>query len=346
MNKDMFLCLRSVHETGNTDTLSSDQYDTLVDHGWINPNDKRLTKLAYESLAPYKVESALILAAGFGSRFVPYTYEKPKGLLEVNGKVMLERQIEQLKAKGIDNIIVTVGYLKKQFEYLKNHYNVTIIDNQDYEIKNNISSIYYAPSVMITGNVYILTSDVIYKDNPFHEYEYQSWYSLKYFSEYTPEWFAQFDENDLIQDVSIGGSTGYAMYGPAFFDRDFSKKLYNAVVRIYKDENKSNYYWENVYLDNRDELDLYANLEELGVIEFECFEELVAYDPSYDTNIRNTIMKTITQKLNCTPSQLKNIIPIENENNFLRFNFNFNTKHYVASIDQNDFSQVEVYENE
>jgi CTP:phosphocholine cytidylyltransferase-like protein len=40
------------------------------------------------------VDNAIILAAGFGSRFVPLTYEVPKGLLEVHGKPMLERQIE------------------------------------------------------------------------------------------------------------------------------------------------------------------------------------------------------------------------------------------------------------
>ena len=47
-------------------------------------------------LAPYKVDGALITAAGFGSRFVPLTFETPKGLLEVFGERMIERQIHQL----------------------------------------------------------------------------------------------------------------------------------------------------------------------------------------------------------------------------------------------------------
>jgi CTP:phosphocholine cytidylyltransferase-like protein len=43
----------------------------------------------------FKVDNAIILAAGFGSRFVPITYELPKGLVSVKGEPMLERQIRQ-----------------------------------------------------------------------------------------------------------------------------------------------------------------------------------------------------------------------------------------------------------
>ena len=41
------------------------------------------------------------MAAGLSSRFAPISYEKPKGLLKVRGEVLIERQIEQLKAAGI-----------------------------------------------------------------------------------------------------------------------------------------------------------------------------------------------------------------------------------------------------
>ena len=56
-----------------------------------------------------KVENAIILAAGMGSRMIPLTYEKPKGLIEVRGESMVERQIRQLLAVGIKKILIVTG---------------------------------------------------------------------------------------------------------------------------------------------------------------------------------------------------------------------------------------------
>ncbi len=75
-----------------------------------------VTKKGYEFLKPYKVDCAVIMAAGFGSRFVPLTFETPKGLLEVFGEPMMERQIKQLISAGISDIAVIVGYLKEKFD--------------------------------------------------------------------------------------------------------------------------------------------------------------------------------------------------------------------------------------
>ena len=79
------------------------------------------------------------------SRFVP------KGLYEVKGEVLIERQIRQLREAGIKEIIVVVGYLKEQFQYLKEKYNVLIIENEDYYRYNNISSIYAARDYLKTA---------------------------------------------------------------------------------------------------------------------------------------------------------------------------------------------------
>lgn len=84
--------------------------------------EKQVTEKGMEFLAPYKVDRALIFAAGFGSRFVPITYETPKGLVEVYGEPMVERQIRQLHEAGIRDITIMVGYMKEKFEYLTDKY--------------------------------------------------------------------------------------------------------------------------------------------------------------------------------------------------------------------------------
>ena len=102
------------HETqisvGSVNTALSN----LSEKKFIN-NGLEVTDLGYEVLKPYKVKNAVIMAAGLSSRFVPLSYEKPKGLLMVRGEILIERQIEQLLAAGISEIYVVVGYMKELF---------------------------------------------------------------------------------------------------------------------------------------------------------------------------------------------------------------------------------------
>ena len=60
-------------------------------------------------------KNAIILAAGKSNRFAPFTYEKPKGLFRVKGEILVERQIEQLREAGVENICIVVGYMKEKF---------------------------------------------------------------------------------------------------------------------------------------------------------------------------------------------------------------------------------------
>ena len=59
---------------------------------------------------------AIILAAGEGSRLHPYTLDRPKCLVEVDGESLLDRQIKVLKSKGVNQIILIGGYLSEMLE--------------------------------------------------------------------------------------------------------------------------------------------------------------------------------------------------------------------------------------
>ena len=104
----------------------------------------RVTPAGMEALEPYKVENAVIMAAGFASRFAPISYDKPKGLLKVKGDILIERQIRQLKEAGIEDITVVVGYRKEQFFYLEEKLGVSIAVNSEYTERNNHSSLWLA----------------------------------------------------------------------------------------------------------------------------------------------------------------------------------------------------------
>lgn len=249
-------------------------------------------------LEEHKVDNAIIMAAGFGSRFVPMTYETPKGLLIVNGEVMIERQIRQLQEVGINDISIVVGYLKETFEYLTEKFGVKLIYNPDYSIKNNISSIYYTSNSL--KNTYILPSDIYMPENIFRKYEYDSFYAVEYFEEETTEWAIKMNKDNQIIDVNpSGGKNTWAMYGPAFFTRKFSEELLVKVVEIYDNKISSQWYWEDIYIRNMQNLKMYGRkYTEGSILEFESLEELRQYDPSYLIYARSEILEVIEAAFN------------------------------------------------
>ena len=59
---------------------------------------------------------AIILAAGEGIRLRPYTLDRPKCLVELVGKSLLEHQLAALRAAGITDITMVTGYRANQIE--------------------------------------------------------------------------------------------------------------------------------------------------------------------------------------------------------------------------------------
>jgi NDP-sugar pyrophosphorylase family protein len=70
--------------------------------------------MANASVHPPVVKKAMILAAGLGTRFKPWTDEHPKALALVNGKSLLQRNIEYLQGYGIRDIVVNVHHFADQ----------------------------------------------------------------------------------------------------------------------------------------------------------------------------------------------------------------------------------------
>ena len=75
-----------------------------------------------------KINTALILCAGFGKRLNPITLKKPKPLLEIKNVTVLERSINLIKELGINKIIINTFYLKEHFlNFIKNNnFNIDI----------------------------------------------------------------------------------------------------------------------------------------------------------------------------------------------------------------------------
>ena len=153
--------------------------------------------------------NAVIIAAGMGTRLNPLTLKIPKPLVEVFGKPMLEKSIEYLIEKNINEIIIVVGYMKEKFEYLEKKYKeVKLIYNSKYKEYNNIYSFYLVKDYL--KDTYFLDGDIFLKENIFQEDIKDSKYFSKKINTYNNEWQLIL-EDGKVKRVDIGGSGNYIM---------------------------------------------------------------------------------------------------------------------------------------
>lgn len=107
----------------------------------------------------------VILAAGMAKRLRPLTDEKPKCLLEVGGKTLLQRTIDAMIGVGIQEFVVVTGYRSEMIrDFITVHYpgyTVHFIDNTDYAHNNNIYSLWLAGQVVRGHEFLLMDSDIL-----------------------------------------------------------------------------------------------------------------------------------------------------------------------------------------
>ena len=107
----------------------------------------------------------VILAAGMAKRLRPLTDEKPKCLLEVGGKTLLQRTVDAMISAGVKEFVVVTGYRAEMIrEFLTVNYQLSIInyiDNVDYSHNNNIFSLWLAMQKLHGQEVLLMDSDIL-----------------------------------------------------------------------------------------------------------------------------------------------------------------------------------------
>lgn len=109
---------------------------------------------------------AVILAAGIASRLRPLTDTKPKCLLQVGERCLLQRTFDALIQNGIHDFVVVTGYRHTQIEdFLNAHYaeqNIVFIYNEVFEKTNNIYSLWLARPEVDGKDFLLLDSDILF----------------------------------------------------------------------------------------------------------------------------------------------------------------------------------------
>ena len=101
---------------------------------------------------------AIIVAAGMGRRLAPYTDDRPKCLVEVNGRSILERQLDAYRAAGVDDVVIVRGYRKEDIQIPGARY----FDNDAFRENNIQCSLFYAEAAMDDAFLFSY-SDIVFR---------------------------------------------------------------------------------------------------------------------------------------------------------------------------------------
>jgi 2-aminoethylphosphonate-pyruvate transaminase len=109
------------------------------------------------------ITTAVILAAGLGSRLRPYTDHYPKGFIPVHGQPIVIQSIEKLRKVGMTRIIIGTGYMKAHYERLQLQYpEIECVENLEYDSTGSMATLVCCRELIGDENVLLLESDLVY----------------------------------------------------------------------------------------------------------------------------------------------------------------------------------------
>lgn len=241
-----------------------------------------ITNNGMNALEPYRAKRAIFIAAGFGSRLVPITFNTPKPLVRVHGVRIIDRLIDACLEAGINEIIIVRGYLAEQFDQLLYKYPmIKFLENPIYNESNNISSSLVARYML--SNAYVFEADLLIS-NPkiIKKYHYTSDF-LAIKKDRTDDWCFEVKDG-IIMEEKVGGTDCWQMVGISYWNEADGHKLSQDIADVYASPGGKERYWEQVPLVYRKEhykVEIRECFDE-DIVEIDTFRELKAIDKTYD----------------------------------------------------------------
>ena len=243
-----------------------------------------VTTAGRNALEPYRVKRAVIIAAGFGTRLVPITFNTPKPLVRVHGERIIDRLLDACLAAGINEIYIVRGYLSELFDQLLYKYPmIKFLENPVYNEANNISSALVARYLL--SNAYVLEADLLlYNPKIIKPYQYASNY-LGIKKQRSDDWIVRVKDGYICEETVGGeGDDIYQIPGISYWDEEAGHKLSQDIQEVYQSPGGKERYWEQVPLVYRKQhyrVEVRECKEE-DLTEIDTFNELKAIDKTYD----------------------------------------------------------------
>ena len=246
--------------------------------------DGAITHAGLNALEPYRVKRAIFVAAGFGTRLVPITFNTPKPLVRVQGIRIIDRLIDACLQAGIDEIYIVRGYLGELFDQLLYKYPmIKFLENPIYNEANNISSALVARYML--SNAYVFEADLLIS-NPtiIKKYHYSSNF-LGIKKQRTDDWCVRVKDGTIVEEKVGGeGNDIWQLIGISYWNTADGQRLSQDIQDVFQSPGGRERYWEQVplvYKKEHYQVEIRECFDE-DIIEIDTFNELKAVDKTYD----------------------------------------------------------------
>lgn len=125
------------------------------------------------------IQKAIVLSAGQGKRLLPLTERRPKCLLPLNGRTLIEWQIASLAANGVHDVTVVTGFHGEAVEAAlrarpEDGVRVRFVFNPFFEVADNVGSCYMARQHMLGGDFVLINGDTLFHPQLFAQAQAQA----------------------------------------------------------------------------------------------------------------------------------------------------------------------------
>lgn len=241
--------------------------------------------------------TAIILAAGMGSRISPLTDNCPKSLLKIEGHTILERMISHIQSCGINRVVIVVGYLKERIQdYIATHFptlDVHFVINDRYFETNTGYSLLLTRDYVQDSTLIKFDADVVFDKRILEnliECDYETCLCIDTNIQLDAEEIKVIiDEQNRVVKASktvnpkdaIGESIGIEK-----ISHKTAKILFKELEEMMKDEKNHQQYYESAYeklIDKR--IPFYAlDISEFKWIEIDTKEDFIQAKTIFNQN--------------------------------------------------------------
>ena len=285
-----------------------------------------LTEQGQQMVNEHHPKRAVILAAGAGMRMVPINRAQSKGMLQVHGETLVERLIKQLHEADVREIYIVVGFMKEQYEYLMDKYQVELIVNRDYDVKNNLCSLAKASKHL--EETYVIPCDIYCTENPFHICELYSWYLVQ-------------EEKTRRSDVSLNrkgelvridaATEGNRMIGISYLDAADGSRVAEKLEQMKQDPEYEDSFWEEaLYEKNR--MVIAGKVDRTkSIYEINTYEQLRALDTN-SIHLESDVLHIIADTFGVDTADISRITVLKTGMTNRSFLFTCEGKRYIMRI--------------
>lgn len=217
---------------------------------------------------------AIILAAGKGSRLLPMTLLKPKPLLKINGKTILENIIKRLKNAGVKDITVVTGYKNEMFNPYKKKLGFKKVISKDFANTNSANSLKLVidnldtNTLIMNGDLYIKNDFVRYIRKNVSQFIAQHLEKTNH-----PTWKYEIDEDSKLIGINENSMGGLCETGIAYIAQKDLKIIKQELKKL-----SDKVYWEYIIQKSLKKMDFYITEVKDLIYEIDSFSDAITHN--------------------------------------------------------------------